>query len=719
MKKLFVIIVSLLIPLFSYSGSITKEEAKQYAMTAFQQRVNGAQKQQLFSNINIKTIDYVVEQGDTLMAVFNFQPQGFLILSLNENAYPVLAYSLEGDFDMNNVTPEAGYFLETYAGEMLHFQKTKTVATASVKQAWDNLKTKDGKSIAGEPMRSPLIKSKWDQGKYYNQLCPLVANGMTDYDNRTPNGCVALTMAVIMYYYRYPETGVGSHSYLPQNIKDLLINDSLSVDFSKQYYDYNAMQDQLTSFNNEVAKLIHHCGVSVNMDYKAGGSGAGNGTARNSLVKYFQFSENAVERSKNKLTGGVNYTETEWKEMLMKELDLLRPIYYYGIKAAGGGHVFICDGYDSDSLFHFDFGWSGRQAGYYSTSSTDETAANGYFRGQGALFNVYPKENNYPTYCSGTKLITATKGILEDGSNIQNYLNDSECTYIIAPPDANRFTINIQYLETEENHDSLSFWKGNPAHGELVASYSGSLSNHQFNVETDSLYITFKTNSTTTAPGWRLTYNVRRDIFPCVGINILNQQSGTLNDGSAEGQLYASNADCSWNIRPSPVAGVETITLKYNMFDLAAGEYFTISNASNEILDIYDENNLPPAEKTYEGTRIHVSFRSDNQHEKEGFSISWYTNLVSSVNDMNKEVNVSIYPNPAQDQFNIDFSNESASTWDITLCDITGKTLFKDVFHSDYSSFYKVNTSDLPAGIYLIKLASDKAVCTKKMIIQK
>ena len=718
MKKLFVIILSLLIPILSYSSDITKEQAKQYALTAFQQRVNGAQQQQLFNNISIKTIDYVIEQGDTLMAIFNFQPQGFLILSMNKVAYPVLGYSLKGNFDINDLAPEAGYLLETYAGEILHHQKTKAGASASVEQAWENIKVKNGKSVAGVPVVSPLIQSKWGQGKYYNQLCPYVGNkGMNAYDNRTPNGCVALTMAVLMYHYRYPETGVGSKSYTPRNT-DLLIDGPLSVDFSEQQYNYDAMEDSLASYNHEVAKLIYHCGVSVNMEYRPDGSAATNGPARNALVNNFQFSEDAVVRNKEKTGGGLNYTETEWKEMLIAELDLHRPLYYYGKKTATTGHVFICDGYNSDSLFHFDFGWDGRQAGYYSTSSTDETAINGYFSGQGAIFNLYPKDN-FATYCEGTKTIVASKGSLEDGSNIQNYLNNSECTYIIAPPNANRFTINIQSLKTEENHDSLSFWKGNPANGDLVASYSGTLSNHRFNVETDSLYITFTTNDSITDAGWRLTYNVERDVSSCSSTQILPEQFGAIYDGSGEGKFYASGSECMWEIRPYPSANVETITLYYDMFDIAAGDYLTISNSNKEILDTYDENNLPPATKTYNGSRLTVSFRSDNQHEKEGFSINWYTNLVSSIDDRNSEANISIYPNPANEQFTIDFSNEPADTWDVTLCDIAGKVLLNDVFHSDYSSLYQVNTSALPAGIYLIKLASNKAVCTKKLIIQK
>ncbi|MDR3047288.1 MAG: C10 family peptidase [Bacteroidales bacterium] len=31
------------------------------------------------------------------------------------------------------------------------------------------------------------------------------------------------------------------------------------------------------------------------------------------------------------------------------------PVYYSGRKSSGG-HAFVCDGYDAENLFHFNFG---------------------------------------------------------------------------------------------------------------------------------------------------------------------------------------------------------------------------------------------------------------------------------------------------------------------------------------------------------------------------
>lgn len=40
----------------------------------------------------------------------------------------------------------------------------------------------------------------------------------------------------------------------------------------------------------------------------------------------------------------------------------------YAGSGDAGGHAFVCDGYDGNGLFHFNWGWSGNGDGYYSLS---------------------------------------------------------------------------------------------------------------------------------------------------------------------------------------------------------------------------------------------------------------------------------------------------------------------------------------------------------------
>ena len=81
-----------------------------------------------------------------------------------------------------------------------------------------------------------------------------------------PVGCVAVSMAQIMHYWSYPYTGEGSNYYVEDDYG------YIEVDFSTAYYDYDNMAATWATAPSQL--LLFHAGVSVNMDYENGGSGA-------------------------------------------------------------------------------------------------------------------------------------------------------------------------------------------------------------------------------------------------------------------------------------------------------------------------------------------------------------------------------------------------------------------------------------------------------------
>jgi len=95
-----------------------------------------------------------------------------------------------------------------------------------------------------------------------------------------------------------------------------------------------------------------------------GGSSAYSSSAATALVEHFGYDPDmrCIYRE--------NYTYDQWTETIKNELDAGRPLYYSGV-SEDGGHAFVCDGYDSDGLFHFNWGWYGNANGYFSLSSVD------------------------------------------------------------------------------------------------------------------------------------------------------------------------------------------------------------------------------------------------------------------------------------------------------------------------------------------------------------
>ena len=87
------------------------------------------------------------------------------------------------------------------------------------------------------------------------------------------------------------------------------------------------------------------------MNYEPSGSGAFSADVPEAISTYFSYTNNSAFISK-----GGNYDE--WITLLKLNIDQRIPLYYSG-HSDDGGHAFICDGYDVDGLFHFNFGWGG------------------------------------------------------------------------------------------------------------------------------------------------------------------------------------------------------------------------------------------------------------------------------------------------------------------------------------------------------------------------
>ena len=76
--------------------------------------------------------------------------------------------------------------------------------------------------------------------------------------------------------------------------------------------------------------------------------------------------------------------------------------------------------------------------------------------------------------------------------------------------------------------------------------------------------------------------------------------------------------------------------------------------------------------------------------------------------------NVSVYPNPAQDVVFIELSGETELT-DIEIYSIGGQKLVKGSFNSNT---YQVNVSELPQGMYLLKLTRGSKMAVKNVVVK-
>ena len=298
-------------------------------------------------------------RGATDYYVFNVSNgEGFVVVAGDDRVKPVLAYSTTGQYDPEDVAEGFAYKLGVFQEEIQYVRDHQLSATFDIVNEWKSV-TASGRLRQGREARrvvGPLCQTIWNQNYPYSSQCPEDEEGS---GGHVYAGCVATAMGQVMKFHDYPERGSGSHTYYPSGYTQQTAN------FGQTDYHFELMPLSLDSTSTEedyfyIAQFLHHCGIAVDMQYSGHGSGAYSQDVPPALRSYFGYT---CEDGEMLGFWGFNfYTNEQWTQMLKNGgLDEHLPLYYSGADDNGaGGHAFVCDGYDENDYFHFNWGWSGR-----------------------------------------------------------------------------------------------------------------------------------------------------------------------------------------------------------------------------------------------------------------------------------------------------------------------------------------------------------------------
>lgn len=342
------------------------------------------------------------QKGEPAVYIFDRPASsGYLIVSADDTATPLLGYADSGSFDANNMPPQLEWWLSEYASQIDY------ASANGIKNTYAPIANK--KEIA------PLVKTKWNQGTPYNNLCPSVNN------IKCPSGCVATAMAQVMKFWNYPEVGTGRvTATLPSGgTGEGFIN------LAQKPFDWNNMIDSYSGYDytneqgNAVATLMQAAGYAAKMNYAPGGSGALSINAAISLSKNFKYNPNIQYLQR------LYFNTSEWNEIVYNELAAGRPILYGG-QSTSVGHEFVCDGYDGNGYFHFNWGWGGMSDGYFildalnpNSVGTGGGAGGGYNSRQDIIIGIQPSSVETDVYLTQFGNLSASAS----GSNISLALN--------------------------------------------------------------------------------------------------------------------------------------------------------------------------------------------------------------------------------------------------------------------------------------------------------
>lgn len=644
--------------------------------------------------------------GVPLYSIFKFLPKGFIIVAEQKNVFPVLGYSFNNDYMNDSHNLNFKYWMNNYEKQIILAVNESKSATKQINQAWNNFqninKTKS-KSIA------PLLSTTWNQDKYYNELCPSDAAGP---DGHAYAGCVATAMGQIMFYYRWPITGFGSYTYEHPTYG------TISADFQNTNYLWNAMANNLTATNLEVAKLLFHIGASVDMNYGPNGSGMWNHKAAFSYRNYFKYCPETRYIFRDS-------TILNWDSLIITNLNNSKPLYYAGWEDTTftSGHAFVCDGYQSNTFFHFNWGWGGSNNGFYYLDQLNPSGYN-FNLCQELIVDIYPDTLNYtyPIFCNGFTEINSSNGTITDESSIIQYKKGTDCSWLLNPDCGAKAKLVFNKYDISTG-DTINIYDGSNSQSPIIASYN----NTNFPVTTQNtsptiiesssknMYITFTSDSVNEADGFNASYSVDYCLTDTV-----YDLNGILSDGSGPCD-YNNSTFCRWIIKP---ANAQSITLNFTEFNLAndnLGDYVRIYknnfSASNSIV-IYNSSNLPVQPLTVNAPIVCIRFSTNALTQASGWALNYSTVLTSSEIE-NISDNTIVFPNPFSNDATISFYSEKTQNAFISIYDLTGNI----VVNTEYNSLNGINTlklSDLlfsyNAGYYLLKIKLDNNEFTKKLI---
>ena len=117
----------------------------------------------------------------------------------------------------------------------------------------------------------------------------------------------------------------------------------------------------------------------------------------------------------------------------------LRPVLYRGWSESSGGHVFVCDGYNTSDQLHFNWGWGGSSDGYFTIGSLNPGSYN-FNDGCYATIGIRPNSSSTFYHISAYTSPEGAGTVTGFGA----YTSGSTCTLTATPEPGYEFVPRVR-----------------------------------------------------------------------------------------------------------------------------------------------------------------------------------------------------------------------------------------------------------------------------------
>lgn len=302
---------------------------------------------------NVESIhEFKNEKGKTSFYVINYNEGGFVILSADKRAQPILAFSENNKFAIGDNYYPLGLkdWIKDAKKQITYIQNSTIEQSENDKLAWRQIGqaiSNYKKTTKNEPMeecyehtetytKGPLLSSTWSQIGIFNLQMPFIT--CSGDSIRAYAGCGPIAMGQLMKYHNYP----NNYNWA-----------SMPLDYATPTT-ANFIADIHDAFNNHDSDYPK---------YTCDGTNINSSDVDDILKTYFNYSS-ASRASFN-------------SSVVEDNIDSNRPVILYGFDG-DLGHMWVCDGYQRTTIYNDDctgtgylhfymhWGWSGNFNGYFS-----------------------------------------------------------------------------------------------------------------------------------------------------------------------------------------------------------------------------------------------------------------------------------------------------------------------------------------------------------------
>lgn len=323
------------------------------------------------------------------------------------------------------------------------------------------------------------------------------------------------------------------------------------------------------------------------------------------------------------------------------------------------------------------------------------------------------------SFCSGTTTLnTSDYGVISDGSGTNNYCNNSNCSWLIQPPNATSITLNFTAFDLEQAstdgnsiYDVVEVYDGASASATLIGKFTGNNIPQAITSSGGSLFIKFTSDISDTFQGWSAYYTSTQNSYCNSSVTTLTTPSGAFSDGSGLDK-YANNTQCAWLIQPT---NANTITLSFSAFDTELNYdgviVFDGANDTSPVIGQFTGTTLPSA-VTSSGGSMYLLFLSDETLRSNGWSANYNSTTLSS-GDFEINEGIKAFPNPFSNLLTFE-SNEPITK--IQIYSVLGQLIKETILNNSSEKSVTVDLTELQTGNYFAKIYSEEKIQNIKLI---